>query len=127
MRNRKGGYKYINDSVLIKWFSPSTNPDRQLKTVIQKYEENYEYPNYVELSNTLFNCNNLYDEYKLIELIPPMEYPSHISDRTITCLDNILASPPQFGIEVGSFIGSSAKMIGEYVKKCDGILMCIDT
>lgn len=34
---------------------------------------------------------------------------------------------PKLGIEVGSFVGNSAVFLGNFLKKHDGVLICIDT
>lgn len=58
----------------------------------------------------------MYLNYKIPQQINiPMNYPAHITDNTTNAIINKLGYIPKFGIEVGSFIGSSAIILGNLV------------
>lgn len=119
--------KYITPDVLELWFSSTTKADAQLQSVIdtKKFEEVY--PSFKDINNHLFRCDNLYTNYVVPELKDSMAYPAHIGVATLNALKNLLGRMPRFGVEVGSFIGSSATFLGNYMKRFDGVLLCIDT
>ena len=118
----------FNKETFLRWFSSETAADTQLKNVILKNNFQKKIPTYLEISNTLFKCDNIYNNYKVPEQInSPMDYPAHISDKTTNAIINILGYIPTFGIEVGSFIGSSAIVLGNMVKSSNGVLLCVDT
>jgi hypothetical protein len=120
--------KILTPETFNRWFSASTDADQQLQNTITTNKFEYKKPTYTEISNTLFRCNNMYDNYKpLEENITPMPYPAHITEKTINSIINILGYKPTFGVEVGSFIGSSATILGNLVKESNGTLLCIDT
>lgn len=56
-----------------------------------------------------------------------MGYPSHIGRKTTDAIRRVLGQEPKVGVEVGSFIGSSAKILGSMMKENGGLLLCIDT
>ena len=111
-----------------RWFSSTTCADSQLNNVIKKNNFQKKIPTFKEISLLLFKCDNLYNNYKHLENInEPMWYPVHISDKTTNIIVKKLGYIPKFGVEVGSFIGHSAKILGNLVKKNNGVLLCIDT
>jgi len=57
----------------------------------------------------------------------PVLYPAHITNKTIDVIVDRLGYYPKFGVEVGSFIGSSGVLLGNFMKKNNGVLLCIDT
>ena len=118
----------LNNETFSRWFSSNTDADQQLKNTIitKKFEKKT--PTYLEISNTLFRCNNIYSNYKIPQnLSSPMMYNAHITSKTTNTIINKLGYIPKFGIEVGSFIGSSAIVLGNVVKSANGVLMCVDT
>jgi hypothetical protein len=118
----------ITPETYFRWFSSSTDADSQLKSVILKNNFQRKTPTFREISNTLFRCDSIYNNYTAPTYInPPMPYPSHIGDRTINVIIDKLGYTPTFGIEVGSFIGSSAIVLGNMLKKTNGVLLCVDT
>ena len=120
--------KIISKETFNRWFSSSTDCDKQLKTVINTNNFQYKTPTFIEISNTLFRCDNLHDNYVIPEnLNAPMRYPAHITKKTIDAIVNKLGYSPKFGVEVGSFIGSSGVFLGNFMKQNNGVLLCIDT
>jgi hypothetical protein len=118
----------LNDKTFLRWFSSKTVADSQLQHTILKNNFQNKKPTYLEISNTLFRCNNIYFNYKIPQQInEPMHYPAHISNKTTNAIINKLGYVPTFGVEVGSFIGSSAVVLGNMVKSANGVLMCVDT
>lgn len=118
----------LNDETFNMWFSSKTKADPQLKRVMKKNNFQKKTPTYLEISNTLFRCDNMYLNYKIPkEMKTPMPYPAHISNKTTEAIINKLGYVPKFGIEVGSFIGSSAIILGNMVKSNNGVLLCVDT
>ena len=118
----------FTDETVKRWFSSTTDCDSQLQHVITTNNFQKKIPTFNEISNTLFKCDNLHDNYTMPATInPPMQYPAHISDKTLHAIVDKLGYAPKFGIEVGSFIGSSGVILGNMLKKNDGVLLCIDT
>lgn len=74
--------KFFNYETFSRWFSSKTDADFQLKQVILKNNFQKKYPTYLEISNTLFRCNNIYLNYKIPDKInTPMHYPAHITNK----------------------------------------------
>ncbi len=118
----------LNEETCLRWFSSKTDAEHQLKSVISTNNFLKKTPTYLEISNTLFRCNNIYLNYKIPQqLNTPMFYPAHITNNTTNAIISKLGYIPKFGIEVGSFIGSSAIILGNMVKSANGVLMCVDT
>lgn len=118
---------FIDEAVLSRWFSADTVPDNQLRATIEKHNFQKSRPTFREISNRLFRTDNPYHSYKRELLNEPMPYPPHIGERTLSILENWLQSPANLGIEVGSFIGSSAVLLGNFMKQRGGTLLCVDT
>ena len=111
-----------------RWFSSTTDADSQLQNVITTNNFQKKTPEFNEVSNILFKCDNIYENYiPPLQIIEPMYYPSHITDKTINVIIYKLGYIPKFGIEVGSFIGSSAILLGNMLKQSNGVLLCVDT
>ena len=112
------------------WFNSDTKADSQLQNVITTNNFEKKIPTYNDISQTLFNCISIYDNYIIpqnfhnIEAKP--EY-AHFTQKTIDIILSKLDKQPLFGIEVGSFIGSSSLLLGNMMKKNNGVLLCIDT
>jgi len=120
--------RIITQETFDRWFSSTTVCDNQLKNVINANNFEYKTPTFNEISNTLFRCDNLYDNYVSPEnLNTPVLYPAHITNKTIDVIVDRLGYYPKFGVEVGSFIGSSGVLLGNFMKKNNGVLLCIDT
>jgi hypothetical protein len=118
----------IDENTYKRWFSAETDADNQLKSVIEQNNFIEHIPTFEEISKLLFGCENLYDNYKDNEdLNEPMYYPAHIGINTIDTINNLLGYKPKCGVEVGSFIGSSATILGNLLKENNGVLLCIDT
>ena len=99
----------LNNETFLRWFSSKTDADVQLQQTIRTNNFEKKTPTYLEISNTLFRCNNIYANYKIPQQVNiPMYYPAHISNNTTNAIISKLGYIPKFGIEVGSFIGSSA-------------------
>lgn len=111
-----------------RWFSSTTDADPQLQKTININNFQNKTPTFKEISNTLFRCDNIYENYtKPININEPMHYPAHITNKTTNCITQKLGYTPKFGVEVGSFIGSSAVVLGNILKQNNGVLLCIDT
>jgi hypothetical protein len=118
--------KILNNETFLRWFSSKTDADFQLKDTILKNKFENKKPTYSEISKTLFRCNNMYLNYTIPQQInEPMYYPAHISNKTINAIIDKLGYVPTVGVEVGSFIGSSAIILGNMVKSANGVLMCV--
>jgi len=118
----------IDENTYNRWFSAKTDADWQLTNVINENHFYQHIPTFEEISNLLFGCQNLYDNYKdNDDLSEPMHYPAHIGRNTINAMYNLLGYKPRCGVEVGSFIGSSAAILGNILKENNGVLLCIDT
>jgi len=120
--------KILNDETFSRWFSSKTDADFQLKDTILKNKFENKKPTYLEISKTLFRCNNMYLNYTIPQQISePCHYSAHISNKTTNAIIDKLGYVPTVGVEVGSFIGSSAIILGNMVKSANGVLMCVDT
>jgi predicted O-methyltransferase YrrM len=119
--------EYINESILESWFSAKTMADSQLQQLISTNNFEKIKPNFKQISNRLFRTDNPYHSYERKNLCKAMSYPAHIGDKTINAIITLLNGVPKFGVEVGSFIGSSATILGNMMKQNDGVLMCVDT
>jgi len=120
--------KIFTEETISRWFSSKTDADNQLKNTIQKNKFKRKIPSFKEISNTLFLCDNIYENFKEpLNIKEPMYYPAHITNKTTNCIIDKLGYVPKFGIEVGSFIGSSAVILGNMIKQNNGVLLCIDT
>jgi len=119
--------KHITSDVLDLWFSSTTRADNQLNSVINTNKYERIVPTFEIINNHLFKCNNVYENHKIRELASPIGYSAHIGQATLNMIETLLGKRPKFGIEVGSFIGSSATILGNYLKQNEGVLLCIDT
>jgi predicted O-methyltransferase YrrM len=118
----------MSDETINRWFSSNTIADSQLQSVINQNNFQRKVPTYKEISHVLFNCDNIYDNYKSPEILPSlMKYESHIQNNTLQRIKDILGYSPKIGVEVGSFIGSSAIILGNMLKEQNGVLLCVDT
>jgi len=117
----------ITEDVLKNWFSSTTLADGQLQSVITHNNFQQIKPTFSQISTHLFRNENPYQFYKRVELSTHMFYPAHIGNKTLNKLKEFLGHEPTLGIEVGSFIGSSALVLGNLLKQNNGCLICIDT
>lgn len=118
---------HINEDVLRTWFSAKTLADPQLARFIETHDLQKIKPTFKDICNRLFGCDNPYHAYRP-ELLPsPMSYTPHIGPATLGAIEAALGRRPSFGLEVGSFIGSSATILGSWLRETGGTLMCIDT
>lgn len=120
-------FESVNEEVLRRWFTASTMPDPQLFSVIAEGGFTRKVPTFREACLQLFRVENVYQSYRRVDLIPQMEYPAHIGNNTLAMLSSRLGRAPKFGVEVGSFIGSSASVLGEIMRTNEGVLLCVDT
>jgi len=119
--------EFITESVLQNWFSASTMADSQLSAVIQHGQFQRKQPTFKEVSLQLFRVENPYHCYNQRLLTESMLYPPHIGINTLNHIIRLLNAHPKFCLEVGSFIGSSAVLLGNFLKMSNGTLICIDT
>jgi hypothetical protein len=118
----------ITNETFNRWFSSNTDCDSQLKNVIDTNKFEKKIPTFKDISNTLFRCDNLYDNYIYPQNLNNIGVnTAHFSEKTLNIIINKLGYTPKFGIEVGSFIGSSAVILGNLLKKNNGVLLCVDT
>ena len=118
---------HIDESVLKNWFSAKTLADPQLARFIGSNDLTRIKPTFRDISRRLFGCDNPYHAYTP-ELLPaPMPYTPHIGPKTLAAIEAALGRKPSFGVEVGSFIGNSATILGSWLRETNGTLMCIDT
>jgi len=118
----------FNEETIVRWFSSKTDCDIQLSNLILNSNFEKKVPKYSDICNTLFRCDDLYENYKInTEVSSPMNCDSHIGDNTINKIKEKLGHMPVLGIEVGSFIGSSSLVLGDFLKSNNGTLICIDT
>jgi len=117
---------FIDEAVLKNWFSAKTLADPQLKRFIQSHNLERTTPIFQDISRRLFGCDNPYHSYNPPLLPSPMHYPPHIGARTPSAIESVLQGKPLFGIEVGSFIGSSAVVLGTWMRESNGTLLCVD-
>lgn len=120
-------YRPITAEVLATWFSASTLPDNQLKDTLSRHSFSEHVPTHEEICKTLFGVENVFKEYKAVSHPPAMSYPAHIGDKTLDKLVEMFGDVPRVGVECGSFIGSSAAVLGSLMKKNGGVLICVDT
>jgi hypothetical protein len=117
----------LTDETFNRWFNSTTDADSQLQSVILRNNFQKKIPTYLEISNTLFKCDSIYDNHIPRQMNEPLHYQAHITNKTINIIIDKLGYVPKFGIEVGSFIGSSAIILGNMVKSVNGVLLCVDT
>jgi predicted O-methyltransferase YrrM len=122
--------KSIDETLINNWFTASTiQPDNQLNGVIKDNPQwnNRRTPSQTELHQTLFGCDSVYNNYRGLK--PGNDVPTipHISHASLNAISKIINKPPRFIVEVGSFIGASARVLAEYVKDSDGQVLCVDT
>lgn len=120
-------FQHITEQVLHNWFTASTLADPQLQSVIDYGNFERKIPSFNEVCLQLFRVENLYHSYSMSNLIEQMDYPAHIGHRTLKLLVQKLGRIPNFGVEVGSFIGSSTSVLGGIMKQNHGVLLCVDT
>lgn len=114
------------------WFTSSTDADYQLKEIILELSRNDKfYPSLRQINQDLFNVDDVYSN---IPTITPTIYgdPSlaHISSDDVDFLfRRVVDGEVRLIVEVGSFCGSSACFMAEYVKKNNipAIIICVDT
>lgn len=119
--------EHLTHETFQRWFSSKTDADAQLQSVISINQFPKKTPTFSEISNTLFKCDNLYANFTPHQLNEPMQYPAHITNKTTDLIISTLGYVPKFGVEVGSFIGSSAAILGNMLKQNKGVLLCVDT
>ncbi|MFD1328048.1 class I SAM-dependent methyltransferase [Mycoplana ramosa] len=118
---------HIDEDVLKNWFSAKTLADPQLARFIESNDLKKTKPTFKDVCNRLFGCDNPYHAYKP-ELLPsPMPYTAHIGPKTLGAIEMLLGRKPNLGVEVGSFIGGSATILGSWLRETGGTLMCVDT
>lgn len=117
----------FDNQTIERWFSSKTDCDMQLSSYIQTHDLNNRNPNYNEICRTLFGCDDVYQNFEYGERRNQMDYPSHIGSKTINKIVEHLGRMPILGIEVGSFIGSSATILGNLMRISGGVLICVDT
>jgi predicted O-methyltransferase YrrM len=118
---------HISEEVLRNWFSASTMADRQLAALKAREAFPRIKPSFRQISNRLFRTDNPYHSYQPKLLAPAMKYPAHIGAKTIEALFRQIGSERVLGIEVGSFIGSSAAVLGGILRNAKSTLICVDT
>jgi hypothetical protein len=118
---------FIDKQTIDRWFSSKTVCDSQLSSFVNNNQFTNKNPNYTDICKTLFRCDDVYQNYVIKERRPLMYYPPHIGSSTIRKMVDMLGHLPKLGIEVGSFIGSSAVFLGDFMRISGGVLVCVDT
>jgi hypothetical protein len=118
-------YSEINDLTLKYWFSSFTNAESQLREVIRNEPTASFFPDFLTVSQRLFGSDNPYSGMKFTI---KNEYPTgtHISNDIMNILSQFIENA-SIGVEVGSFIGNSALLLGNFMKNRGGVLLCVDT
>jgi hypothetical protein len=113
-----------------KWYTATTSvPDRQLQGVIEQFRSrNTKYPTRgLILSDIYQNTGDPYVGFVKNPCLPqPSEYGVHLSAEILSRAQNYLGRPPKAMIEVGSFIGGSAVLLGYLARTNGGIVLCVD-
>jgi predicted O-methyltransferase YrrM len=119
---------YINQDVIDKWFTTTTiNPDWQMKEVIEERRRHTIIPRHKDICIDLYDVENIFTRISKKEIEEPLGGAPHFGEKTLDILVKYLGEMPKFGIEVGSFVGHSAVYLGNFLKKNEGTLLCIDT
>lgn len=126
-RSVPGMANLLDENVLRNWFSAQTMADGQLAHLINKNDFPRTKPSFLAISNRLFRVDSPYHDYQPLNLVAPMNYPSHIGEKTLQAITAALGTKPTLGVEVGSFVGSSATVLGRWLKQDQGTLICVDT
>lgn len=117
----------FDEETIRRWFSSETDCDTQLASYVQSNSTTNRNPNYVDICRTLFGSDDVYTNFEYGERRNQMYYPSHIGSNTLNKIVEYLGRMPKLGIEVGSFIGSSATVLGSLMRLSGGVLICVDT
>ena len=113
---------------IARWFQSTTDCDPQLRRVIYTNKFESKVPTFKDVSLTLFRSESPYDHYKVpSDIIPTPQGDPHIGGKTIRMLVEMLGYVPRFGVEVGSFLGASATLLGNVMKESGSVLLCVDT
>lgn len=114
------------------WYTSSTDADYQLRDIISHLaRKNKFYPDFSQVNNDFFGVDNVYDN---IQTYSPTYYGNplgaHVSEKDMDYLfDRLNGRDVRLIVEVGSFCGSSASFIANYLKSHNipCILICVDT
>lgn len=120
----------ISQDILSNWFTADTvKPDRQLSRTIRDNPswKHKTVPSQQALHRTLFGCDSIYSHYKGERPAGQVNYAAHITHKSLDVIKDKINKTPKFIVEVGSFIGYSAKVLADYVKAENGQVLCIDT
>jgi predicted O-methyltransferase YrrM len=122
----------ISQQSMARWFTSKTEADQcrtGLKKVISRHPEwrTKRIPTQKELHKILFGCDSIFPNFKSPKPTPNVNYNAHISDKSLNFISEKIGKKPQFMVEVGSFIGHSARILAEYIKGVNGHVLCIDT
>ncbi|WP_188149948.1 class I SAM-dependent methyltransferase [Teredinibacter waterburyi] len=115
------------------WFKSKTiAPDWQLNEVNRTLSgRSLSYPSYADLMADLFDGEDIWSHYSfdenLVDDLHTSEPQAHITEETLDFVTETLGSPPKLVIEVGSFVGASARVFGDWVKPHNGTVLCVDT
>lgn len=115
------------------WYQAATQqPDWQLKQVIEMLPpDSSALPDWTTLNRTLFGVDDVWRHYQPQPIGPDLLHKNglkaHISQATLACIEDVLGRRPRFGVEVGSFVGASAILLGNWLRAERGMLLCVDT
>lgn len=102
--------------------------DSQLEKISAELQANRtESPGFEQVSMQLFGVPNIYANYQPPPTQQEGAYATHIQAATLERLLALLGKPPRMGLEVGSYVGHGACVLGAFVKQYNGLLLCIDT
>lgn len=102
--------------------------DSQLQEIAARIQSTrMSQPTYRQISLDLFGVDSIYANYQPSITQQEGAYATHIQPETLERMVHLLGGMPKLGIEVGSYVGHGACMLGQLVKKNKGILLCVDT
>jgi predicted O-methyltransferase YrrM len=123
-----GSANPFGQETIDRWFSAETCMDSQLEKIAAELQPNRtDSPTFERVSLQLFGVPNIYANYRLPPTQQEGAYATHIQAATLERLLSLLGSPPRLGLEVGSYVGHGACVLGALVKEHNGLLVCIDT
>ena len=123
---------------LPRWMSASTEADEQLQSVMRSRRFERKYPERAEIMRTLFGVDDVYAHQprggRGVGPRPVRSPATHFGAKTLRMIDEALDRPARSVVEVGSFIGASARALAAWLRSKAGAeqaakptLICVDT
>jgi predicted O-methyltransferase YrrM len=122
-----GGNPFDQETIE-RWFSSTTRMDSQLEDISAKLQgHRIPRPTFEQISLQLFGVPNIYANYQPASTQPEAPYATHIQPATLEKMMALLGRPPRLGLEVGSYVGHGACVLGSLLQQHHGVLLCVDT